>query len=225
MSTTALLVMRLLESPDRFRWTVQGLGMLRAYLSPSVRLHIWHSAFEVPGVSSVHDHPWDFESEIVSGRLLNHRYGLVIQTEHGPVLRNGVGDAMGACADPGAPNYVMQPIRCGEGGGPDAACELGEAGPCSLWKLSTTEYQAGDTYSQFARDIHNTVAVDGTVTLVTRRFKKDTEHARVFFPVGTEWVSAEPRNATVDERVTGLSAARKTLETELLPARRLAPIP
>src|SRR4029077_19485890 len=194
MSTTSLLVRRLLENPDRFWWAVQGLGMLRAYLSESVRIHIWHSAFEVPDVSSVHDHPWDFELEIVSGRLLNHRYGIVSATEHGFVLQSGGFGDLGACADPGAPNYVMQPIQCGPSGGPVRAPELGEAGPCSLWKLSTTDYQAGDTYSQRARDIHNTVAIDGTVTLVTRRFKKDTEHARVFFPVGTDWVSAEPRD-------------------------------
>jgi hypothetical protein len=42
----------------------------------------------------------------------------------------------------------------------------------------------------------------GTVTIVERRFKADTEHAFVFYPRNEKWVSAEPRPATPEEVIT-----------------------
>jgi thymidylate synthase (FAD) len=38
------LVRKVLENPDRFDWQIQGLGMLRTYLSREVRLHLGRNA-------------------------------------------------------------------------------------------------------------------------------------------------------------------------------------
>ena len=214
-ASITLLTLKFLEGAHRLEWSTQGLGMLRTYLSKEVRLHIWHSRFRVPHVSSIHDHPWDFESEVLCGRIRNTRYGIVHMTDHGAVLRDGAGQSLGAVANPGAPNFTMQTIRCGTGGGIERACELGEPGPCHLSMLSNAEYSPGDSYHQNAPDIHDTSAEDGTVTIVTRTFRADSEHARVFFPTGTDWVSAEPRAATPEEVHLGLKSAATLLSWTL----------
>lgn len=60
-------------------------------------------------------------------------------------------------------------------------------------------YEAGDAYRQEASEVHHTSYEDGTVTLVSREFLPDTEHANVYFRADGSWVSAEPRDATPDE--------------------------
>ena len=68
------LVRLILVNANKFEWTLQGFGMLRLHLSGGVRLNIWDSRFRVPGVSTLHSHPWWFTSLIVSGSLANVRY-------------------------------------------------------------------------------------------------------------------------------------------------------
>lgn len=168
-------VRAVLERPERNSWSIQGFGMLRTYLDPQKRwrLNIWHSRFAVPGVSIIHDHPWDFTSWVISGRFQNVRY-----------IHN---------SRFGTP-YNWMVIKTGEGGGPD-----GGHGEMRLREDWTESYQPGDTYRQSAEEIHASLYEDGTVTLNDRRRRPDGEHARVFWPDGTEWVDAEPRQATPDE--------------------------
>lgn len=51
--------------------------------------------------------------------------------------------------------------------------------------------------SSILQDERQTLFEDGTVTLNERI--GDTEHARVFWPYGTDWVDAIPRPATREE--------------------------
>lgn len=188
---TRLLVTHLLEDAAdgvRADWTLQGLGMLRLYLSPTVRLHVWDSAEAYPGASKLHDHPWDFTSHIILGRLVNVRY------ERRP-LRGG------------RPTHHMQTIVCGEGG-----CSLGDVTDVEMREESRFVYEAGQSYSQISTIVHESIPEDGTVTIIERVMHEDTEHARVFSDYGTEWVSAEPRPATPDEvkRMTRKALARWT---------------
>lgn len=192
MNTTRLFVKHLLQNADRFEWSIQGLGMLRTYLSREVRLHIWDSSAVVPAVSSIHDHPWDFESQIIAGRLVNRLY---------EVVENGRGARSGLVAVGSSPTHMGAVIQCGA-----KACVVGEPKPHVLRVYDTALCISGGRYRQHAEELHESVPQeDGTITLVTRRFKKDTEHARVFWPVGTEWVDAKPRPAT-DEEVNRIVA-------------------
>lgn len=188
MTNTQLLVRTILSAPLRYEWSIQGLGMLRMYLSKEVRLHIWHLAYRVPGVSDIHDHPWDFESEVVCGWIRDHEYELVA----------------------GEPTHQMQVIRCGTGGG-----VFGEPSPVRLQKVEAPAIgitkATGSVYRHESTAIHRSEPANGTVTIVRRTFKTDTEHARVFFPLGTEWVSAEPRQATVEEVIAFTGAAMRRL--------------
>ena len=165
------VVRSVLERYQHYEWTVQGFGMLRTYLDKGgeFRLHIWHNSFKVPGVSTIHDHPWDFESKVVAGRVTNVRYTEV--------------DLPGA-------RYSCQKIKCGAGGGLE-----GEPFSTLLVKMHEEVYLPGNVYNQLAKEIHESIPEDGTVTIIKRQFGPDTEHARVFWSPSDVWVSAEPRLA------------------------------
>lgn len=146
--------------------------MLRTYLTKEIRLHVWDSRYAVKDVSLLHDHPWDFTSVVVSGQLMNARY----------------------VEDPRGDQYEYGTIQCGPGGG-----RRSDTKKITLRGVLPDVVLSGEAYTQKADEIHRTYFLDGTVTLVERTFRPDTEHARVFWPVGLEWVSAEPRPATPGE--------------------------
>lgn len=200
MNITQLLVRRLLESSRALAWQTQGLGMLRTYLSKEVRLHIWHRALVAPGASTIHNHPWDFESELVVGSLRNWRFSV----NPSPGL---------------VPTHELARIRCGVGGG------LVEGHPPTPVHLQRSVDRPLERYSQNAEELHETDADDGTVTLVTRKFRPDEEHATVAYPVGTSWVKAEPRVATPSEAAIAVGAALLRFEELALSERRQAPEP
>jgi hypothetical protein len=170
-SDSAVICNILAHWKDYSGWSLQGFGMLRLYLTKELRLHIWDSRFAVDNVSLLHDHPWDFESLIISGGLTNYRYNF----------------AAGS-------GYLYSVIQCGAGG-----CAKTEPAPCALTERSIENLGPTEIYRQIADEIHKSVPDDGTITLIERTFKADTEHARVFWPEGEKWVSAEPRPATPEE--------------------------
>lgn len=179
------LVARVLRDYNTI-WSVQGFGMMRTYFGPpdnpkEFRLNLWDSRLAVPGVSTIHDHPWDFESIIVSGAFINQRFHF--ETDYDRAT------------------HVYTTIKTGEGGG----MEKSPTKTCILEPSRPELYQPGDIYRQKANEIHETIYVDGCITLNQR--VGDTQHARVFWPTGTQWVDAEPRAATPVERAAAIAQA------------------
>lgn len=172
MSISREAVRFILQNAEQFPWTIQGLGMLRLYLRPEVRLHVWSGEFRREGVSTIHDHPWDFESEVISGWIENYLYQ----------------------ERPQALPFSRQQIVCGPAGG-----EAGQPEPVDLLCYRRDWYRTGQSYRQKADEIHETVYENGTVTIIRRHFRPDTEHAHVFYERGQPWVSAIPRPATSEE--------------------------
>lgn len=177
------LVRRVLEDPHS-EWTVQGFGFLRTYFGPpdapkKFRLNLWDSDLTIPNVSTIHDHPWDFKSIIIAGSFYNKRY-LLLSTKE---WISGIVE----------PTHHHVTIKTGEGGGKRKITPK----ICRLKSLPIEHYAPGDTYEQRADEIHETIFEDGTITLNERI--GDTEHARVFWPYGTDWVDAKPRKATQAE--------------------------
>lgn len=174
-------IRHMLQHPDQFDdWTVQGFGMMRCYIPGPVyekqfRLNIWDSALAVPGVSTIHDHPWHFKSWIVNGPFHNIRF----VEDH----FNG---------DP----FEYKVIRTGAEGGIDEATSRLRM---NLRAIEVETYKTGDTYQQEADEIHRSAPGSGTVTLNERTRVGDGEHARVFWPEGEEWVDAKPRKAVLNE--------------------------
>lgn len=176
------LTERLLHEPDRVQWSVQGLGMMRCYLNndKSLRLHLWDSSLKYVKDAGTHTHPWDFLSCILSGELRNTRYLCSM---------NGWGHV--------SMNRIL--VQCGKDG-----CVKGEPEEASLVAKPVEIYRPGNFYSQTKDEIHSSDADDGTVSLIGRTFHEDTEHAYVFYPIGSPYTSAETRDATPEEiaRVT-----------------------
>lgn len=173
MNNVKLLTQAVLEYPHERKWTLQGLGMLRTYLEkPDVRLHVWDSRYRFPNVSMMHDHPWHFRSHIVAGIVNQKRY---TYNTHGLI-------------------QMRQTILCGTGGGLCGGPErvILHAGD---WE----KYYEQETYTQRAEEIHISLPVDGTVTIVHREVADDADHAHVFWNVAEKWVTAEPRPATMQE--------------------------
>lgn len=166
-------VATILKNPKDYEWTLQGLGMLRLYLSTGMRLHVWSTQHAVKDVSVIHDHPWDFHSVVLCGRMIDMVYEI----------------------EPGEPTHHEQSIMCGVG-----AHTITEKSNVRLALRSNDAHYAEDTYNRKAEQLHQSMPINGTVTLIDRtRFLPDRDLARVFFPLGTDFVSAEPRPATLEE--------------------------
>lgn len=179
------MVKTILLHPFNFAWTLQGFGFLRTYLpygpnAKRFRLNVWDNSLTLPGVSIIHDHPWDFTSWIINGNFRNVRF----------VEDYFNGD-----------EYEYMRIKCGETGG-----SLGTAPtPIRMRAMPPEFYTAGDIYNQKADEIHKSDFDDGTVTLNDRT--GDTEMPRVFWHAGLKWVDAKPRNATEMEIRTATGRA------------------
>lgn len=172
-----ILAQHVLENAEKFEWSLQGLGMLRTYLPNNSRLHVWDSRYKIKNVSTIHDHPWYLYSCILAGEVTNIRYEVSHSYNE---------------------NYMCQKIVCGEGGGPN-----GPSYPVCLDKVKEYRYSQSSrsTYSQSPSNIHESDPSDGAVTLLQRSVHDEANKdlAHVFWPIGEEWVSAEPRPATEKE--------------------------
>lgn len=178
-----ILARTILEHATDFEWSLQGMGMLRMHLNYHCRLHVWDSRFRVPGVSMIHDHlQWGLHSTVIAGYLTNLQY--VERSDGKPymyaVLKPGVG-----CHFKSEPKQTF------------------------LTALRPISYTECGYYQQEPNEIHETAAMDGTVTLM-RKMPTNDESARVFWPAGEEWGSAEPRPATKLEvqNITGYALER-----------------
>lgn len=168
------LIRLMLAHADAFDWSLQGFGMFRLYLRQDLRIHVWDSKFATSAVSTIHTHPWDFKSTVIQGIIRN----VVYEEVKGPHTHN------------------IQTIRCGCGGGLE-----GEPRTSRVQEDYSVTYSAGDSYREGASVLHESNPADGTITIVERQFLHDTEHALVAWPIGQNWVSAEPRPATKAEKL------------------------
>lgn len=173
-SIQSALVKSILQRWGSYEWSVQGFGFIRTKIQDVGRIHIWDARVATPHVSTMHSHPWPLRSTIISGELLNQRF-ISPQT-----------DGMRAAAIP----YMRSSIATGEGGG-----LIGDADPCLQFPCEAEFYVPGESYTQQPQEVHRTIAQDGTVTLLERPQGPPLEEALVFWPLGTKWVSAEPRPA------------------------------
>jgi hypothetical protein len=159
------------------KWSLQGFGMLRMYLPGDMRLNILDSRYQYkPKPSMIHDHPWDFTSWVVCGELYNHRYAV------GPAYTEKLW------------NYYQRTVRPGVD-----PQHLGQDKIVSLCSSGSEIVRAGNSYFQEFDEVHETEFKDGTITVNSRQRGNRPDTARVFYRVGEEWISAEPRSATQEE--------------------------
>lgn len=173
------------------KWQVQGLGMLRTYLSPETRLHIWCPEFNYCEDSGWHTHPWDFSSFVVAGIIQNTKY----------IERKAAGRSKGWIP------FIKQRIICGPGG-----CSMGEPEDVFLKEVVNHTYVSGTHYSQNADEIHSSHPERGTVTVITRNVVYPDGSATVYHPKDSKRTSAEARPATAHEIRFGTAIALERMK-------------
>jgi hypothetical protein len=171
-STIGLKEVKTLLLDTSVHWTVQGFGMMRAYLDGDrIRVNIWHEVIRKQTASFMHNHPWHFTSRVLQGRILNTRY---VQHKAGTLYH---------CKEirPGKELLDYQML-------PD---ERLLALPLEIW-------YAGTAYTQQAHEVHETAFSNGTITINERK-RVGADLAKTYWLPGTDWGSAEPRDATGEE--------------------------
>lgn len=179
------IVHQILEQPFAHDWTLQCFGMLRTYFGDEVRLQLWDHDFQIPGSNSIHDHPWDFYSMIVSGELCNQRFVRVPEEKSSIVVPMSAGDP----ADYN--QWLIEPGTEGK--------VLGHGVPVKLVPLESEYYTTGEMYDQTATELHRTDYVDGTVTLIQRERVQANDQAFSIMEAGQPWNIVQVRKAEPDE--------------------------
>ena len=126
-------------------FAMSGFGLLRLYPKdkPDVALHIWHHEMVLPGVTSLHTHPWDFNSTVFAGRITNIKYVETHEDEFTNLYNKFK-------IYPGQLPRVEKP-------------EL-----VHLAFNGVNEYGPGEEYTQKANEIHRTEFKSGTITWVNK---------------------------------------------------------
>lgn len=181
-----LAVLHILDNAIDYDWSVQGFGLLRLYIRTVGRLHIWDDTLRYPNVSMIHNHSWDLRSTVVSGMLTNVRY-----TEETLIGRPFQTHRMIT----GYQCSTVTPVR-----------------DTRLLEWPREKYFAGDVYTQHAAQIHQTLAINGTVTLMERQ-EDENGQADIYWPANCTWGTARPRPATIEEIVRTVANATALLES------------
>jgi len=165
------LVYQLLAHGQEYPWTMQDIGLLGLRLDDrrEFRLHIWDPSLCV-GEPPVHDHPFDFVSQIIAGEIVNTRY-----TE----------DLAGV-------EYSRTRYSPTDEDGRRAADTVRLSG-------TATTYTEGGHYGQVAHELHDSRQLPGTVTIIRMTFKDVPEELTVCRLDEVTWVSGQSRPATPEE--------------------------
>ena len=164
------LVYQILVHAEAYPWTLQDIGLLGLRMDDrqEYRLHVWDPSRCI-GEPPIHDHPFDFTSQIIVGEMTNTRY----------------------VEDPGGTEYRRirySPGKEEDRESPDAVRLSGTA----------TSHREGGRYLQLAHELHDSRQLPGTVTIIRRSFK-DVSQLTVCLRDDAPWVSGASRPATPDE--------------------------
>jgi hypothetical protein len=164
------LVYQVLVHAEAFPWTMQDIGLMGLRLDDrrEYRLHVWDPS-GCGGEPPIHDHPFDFVSQIIAGEMINTRY---------------VEDAAGV---------EYRRIRYVPGHEDDRTTDE----TVRLTGTATT-YAEGAHYAQLGHELHDSRQLPGTVTTIRRAFK-ETSPLTVCLLGDAPWVSGQSRPATPDE--------------------------
>lgn len=157
-------------------WRHHGIGVLQAYvrenIEPEVRVHIWHPSLVREGIvdqGDAHDHRFDLESTVLTGRLFETLY----------------------CPEAGAPRrfdawHVENARSAGVDRGFDGDCRPIETdlGMWTQWRV----HESGSTYTLERGHFHRTSVDALAVTICSMHEKRG--QARLLVPAGTEPVHA-----------------------------------
>lgn len=164
------LVYQILVHAEAHPWVMQDFGLLGLRMDDhrEYRLHVWDAGTSV-GEPPIHDHPFDFVSQIIAGEMINTRY----------------------VEDQGGIEYHR--IRYASTNEDDRR----STDTVTLSGTAIT-YTEGGHYAQLAHELHDSRQLPGTVTVIRRTFK-DVPELTVCLLDDAAWVSGQSRPATPHE--------------------------
>ena len=141
-----VLVRTILEHAADYPWRLQGIGLLALRLDDrrEFRLHVWDPDGGM-GEPPIHDHPYDFTSTIVVGRLTNTRY-----------VEDPTGDEV--CRERFSP-----------------ADETDRRSDMIRLRATSRTLGPGEHYHQLADELHDSRQAPGTVTIIRCRWRDRPE--------------------------------------------------
>lgn len=134
-----VLVRNTIDHALDFPWVMQEIGLLGLRLDERrcYRLHVW-APDRAGGPPVIHDHPFDFSSQVLFGEVVDTRYA----------------------EDPAGTEYLRE--RYVPGVEDDRAAD-----PVRLTGRSE-RHRAGEEYSLTAAELHDSRPLPGTVTVIRR---------------------------------------------------------
>ncbi|MCU1459842.1 MAG: hypothetical protein JWL73_3934 [Actinomycetia bacterium] len=171
ISMNRALVRMILEHAEDYPWKMQDIGLLGLWLDArrEYRLHVWDPTSSV-GEPPVHDHPFDFTSTVIAGGMTNTRY------EQDP---HGVEYHRMRYTPPDEDARTVDTVK--------------------LSGIATTTFVAGDQYEQVAHELHDSLQLPGTVTIIRMTFKDVMPELTVCLRDESAWASGQSRPAPLDE--------------------------
>jgi hypothetical protein len=139
-----------------------GVGFAQVYITPDVRLHVWHPDLpaEPEGFGCRHDHRFDFTSTVLVGAITN-LWLTYNASPFGGFLR-----------------YKVQPAHLGA-----ALPELADSYPVQVTIDKAQVVRAGESYSFPKRWFHESRGHGTTVTCM-RKFNQEESWAGILAPKG-----------------------------------------
>jgi hypothetical protein len=164
------LAYQILVHAEAYPWAMQDIGLMGLRLDDhrEYRLHVWHPG-HCEGEPPIHDHPFDFRSQIVAGEMINTTY----------------------VEDPAGVEYRRIRYVPGDEDHRSTTETIRLTG-------TATTYAEGEQYAQLAHELHDSRQLPGTVTTIRRTFQ-DVPELTVCLAEKAPWVSGRSRPATPEE--------------------------
>lgn len=164
-----------------------GIGFAQVYLTPDVRLHIWHPEFpSTPQPFGCrHSHRFDFESTVLHGAII-HTTLEPKSTHYGNGFFN---------------RYSVQPAHLGA-----AEPQVEEFG-MDVGIRAVQVFHEGETY-KFPKGVYHESAGHGITATLMRKHDQDETHAFILAPAGQP-----PEHGMARETISQAELLRLILET------------
>jgi hypothetical protein len=147
-------------------------GFIQVDLDEANRLHVWHPnlRYTRPTFHAIHDHIFNLASKVYSGRLVHVVYDASCEESYGYKVTHQRWQVE-AC---GGPNTILRPT---------------EESPCWLKDVQAYVLQPGDEYKFLAFKLHESLANEPTMTIMTKSdadltYGANSNGASVMVPLG-----------------------------------------
>ncbi len=164
------------------KWRHHGAGMIQAYLTPRLRIHIWHPSLQLPGMEhsgAIHDHRFDLSSTVLLGSLVNREFRFK-RPEHDCAF-----EGLYTCV---GPNYDIYTVECATSGKTENPAKVSDTARPIFYK--DIEIPEGQRYYFPKLAFHQSMPVDEFVVTLVHKLNQEDFLARLLVPEGTTPVHA-----------------------------------